>query len=211
MVENVNPKSVEFWFDPVCPWCWMTSRWITEVAAVRGFNIEWHPFSLAILNKDRDMSDRHRDGHARGLRALRVIEQARQEHGEDVVGKLYTEIGTRIHPGAREDIDDIIAESLESVGLSSELSVAADPESADHPEDGLYNELNASTERALDLVGKDVGIPIIAIDGVAFFGPVVTPAPTGDAALRLFDGVVAAASVDGFYELKRSRNVGPQF
>lgn len=208
MVEKVNPQSVEFWFDPVCPWCWMTSRWLTEVSEVRGFTVDWHPFSLSILNEGRESS--HRAGHERGLELLRVVELARQEHGEAVVGKLYTEIGTRIHPGGRDDTDAIIAESLEAAGLPATLAASAKQDDGVR-EDALYNELKASTERALDLVGRDVGIPIIAIDGVAFFGPVVTPAPTGEAALRLFDGVVAAASVDGFYELKRSRTEGPKF
>lgn len=201
-MTGASPK-VEFWFDVTCPWCWMTSRWATEVSSVRGFDIEWHPFSLKILNEGKDTGS-HAASHARGMRAMRVVEQARAEHGTGVVGALYTAIGTRIHPGGREDIDAIIAESLAEVGLPAALAEAADSEAPD----GV---LRRNTEHAIELAGPDVGIPIISIDGVAFFGPVMTPAPTGDEALKLWDGVYAAATVPGFYELKRGRTVGPIF
>ena len=211
MAEN-NPASVEFWFDPICPWCWMTSRWLTEVSRVRGFTVAWHPFSLKILNEGRNMSDSHRHGHAKGLQALRVIEAARADHGDQVVGELYTELGERIHPGGNSDITQVITESLAALGLPAELISAADPDTSYEPgNDGLDKILRENTERALELVGNDVGIPIIAVDGVAFFGPVVTPAPTGEDALKLWDGIVMAASVPGFYEVKRTRTAPPQF
>ncbi|XPP25740.1 MAG: DsbA family protein [Leucobacter sp.] len=201
-MSTASPK-VEFWFDVTCPWCWMTSRWAIEVSSVRGFDIQWHPFSLKILNEGRDMGA-HAAYHERSLRAMRVIEQARAEHGQGVVGALYTAIGTRIHPGGREDIDAIIAESLAEAGLPATLAEAADSEAPD----GVLRE---NTAHAMEIAGPDVGIPIISIDGVAFFGPVVTPAPTGETALQLWDGIYAAASVPGFYELKRGRTLGPQF
>ncbi len=201
-MSDTKPR-VEFWFDVTCPWCWMTSRWATEVASVRGFDIEWHPFSLKILNEGRDTGS-HAVHHERGLRAMRVIEQARAEHGPGVVAALYTAIGTRIHPGGRDDIDAIVAEALAEVGLPATIAEAADSEAPD----GV---LRANTAHAMEIAGPDVGIPVISIDGVAFFGPVVTPAPTGETALRLWDGIYAAASVPGFYELKRGRTVGPQF
>lgn len=199
---------VEFWFDPICPWCWMTSRWATEVAAARGFEIEWNPISLKVINEGHDENseyleshgERHRQGHRMG----RVVEAARIAQGEGVVGALYTEFGTRIHPGGRDDFDAIIAESLAAAGLPAELAAAADDEAGDA-------QLRENTRHALEIAGPDVGVPIISIDGVAFFGPVVTPAPTGETALRLWDGIHAAASVPGFYELKRGRTVGPQF
>lgn len=194
---------VEFWFDPICPWCWMTSRWASEVAAARGFEIAWHPMSLAILNEDQEPND-HTDSLVLGLRMGRVIEAARRAEGEAVVGALYTAFGTRLHPGGRSDADAIIAESLAEAGLGSEYAAAAEDASFDA-------QLRANTDHAIEIAGPDVGVPIISVNGVAFFGPVVTPAPTGETALRLWDGIVAAASVPGFYELKRGRTAGPQF
>ena len=194
---------VEFWFDPICPWCWMTSRWASEVAQVRGFEIVWHPVSLAIINEGKDAGS-HAEGMRQGQRMGRVVAAARRAHGQSFVGQLYTEFGTRIHPGARDDFDAIIAESLAALALPVELAAAADDTSFD-------DELRTNTAHALEIAGPDVGVPVISIDGVAFFGPVVTPAPTGEAALRLWDGIHAAASVPGFYELKRGRTVGPQF
>ena len=197
-----TPK-VEFWFDAICPWCWMTSRWAAEVAAARGFEIAWHPISLMVINEGNEPGS-HAHLHTAGHRFGRVIEAARVSAGPSVVGDLYTEIGSRRHPGEREDFDTIIAESLAAVGLDPALAAAADDESSDE-------QLRANTEHALAIAGPDVGVPIISINGVAFFGPVVTPAPTGEQALKLWDGIYAAASVDGFYELKRGRTAGPQF
>lgn len=201
MTEQV--PSVEFWFDPSCPWCWMTSRWASEVSEVRGFPITWHPISLAILNEGHDHgphSEHHRQGHRMG----RVIAAAARAHGADVVAQLYTEFGTRVHPGGRSDIDAIIAEALAAAELPATLLTSADDDSFDE-------ELRSNTDHAMKIAGPNVGVPIISIDGVAFFGPVVTPAPTGETALRLWDGIYAAASVPGFYELKRGRTAGPQF
>lgn len=203
-----NTPNVEFYFDPICPWCWMTSRWAQEVSEARGFDIVWHPISLKVINEgitDEEYVQHLEAGHRFG----RVVEAARVaagggSAGDAVVGKLYAEIGTRVHPGERDDIDAILTEALEAVGLDSALAAAADTEASDE-------QLTANTKHALDIAGPDVGVPIISINGVAFFGPVVTPAPTGEMALRLWDGIAAAASVPGFYELKRGRTVGPQF
>ena len=194
---------VEFWFDPICPWCWMTSRWVAEVAETRGFEVAWHPISLAILNEGHDAGD-HAEGHRQGKRMGRIVEAARVAHGQAVVGALYTELGTRIHPGGRDDTDVIIAESLAALDLPAALAAAADEEQNDA-------QLRANTDHAMAIAGPDVGVPIISVNGVAFFGPVVTPSPTGETALKLWDGIVAAASVPGFYELKRGRTAGPQF
>jgi 2-hydroxychromene-2-carboxylate isomerase len=195
--------TVEFWFDSICPWCWMTSRWASEVAEARGFNIAWHPISLAILNEGNEPGP-HAAEHAQGLRFGRIVEAARRAHGEQIVGELYTAFGTRIHPGAQKDFDVIVAESLEEHGLPATLSEAADDESLDA-------QLRENTDHAMAIAGPDVGVPIISVNGVAFFGPVVTPAPKGEQALQLWDGIVAAASVPGFFELKRGRSSGPQF
>ncbi len=200
---SASQPQVEFWFDPICPWCWMTSRWVSEVAAVRGFEIAWHPISLQIINEGNDAGD-HAEGMRQGLRMGRVVVAAEQLYGPDVVGKLYTAFGTRIHPGGRDDFDAIITESLGEADLSGQLDLSADDDQFDAV-------LRSNTAHALEIAGPNVGVPIISIDGVAFFGPVVTPAPTGELALQLWDGIRAAASVPGFYELKRGRTVGPQF
>lgn len=199
---TATPK-VEFWFDSICPWCWMTSRWASDVAGQRGFEIAWHPISLKILNEG-NADHAHSEGHRQGLRLARVIEAARREHGDDAVGKLYTEFGTRIHPDGRDDFDAVIVEGLAVLDLEPGLAAAADSDEYDA-------QLRANTDHAIEIAGPDVGVPIISIDGVAFFGPVVTPAPTGGEALRLWDGIYAAASVPGFYELKRGRTKGPEF
>lgn len=202
MAEQTTPN-VEFFFDPCCPWCWMTSRWASEVAESRGFSINWRPISLQIVNEGR--VDPHPESHARGHQAARVIAAAGAKFGVDAVSKLYTEIGTRWHPGGRgEDVAGVVAESLAACGLPAELAAAAESTEFDAV-------LRENTEFALDAAGPDVGVPIISINGKAFFGPVMTPAPTGDAALRLWDALTLATSVDGFYELKRGRTKGPQF
>lgn len=196
------PK-VEFYFDPICPWCWMTSRWASEVAAARGFTVDWRPVSLAIINEG-NADERHAEAHRQAHRMVRVVAAAQQAHGDEVTGALYTAMGTRLHPGERRDFDAVIAESLAEAGLPAELSQAAD-------DDRFDASLRANSSHALEIAGPDVGVPVISIDGAAFFGPVVTPAPTGEDALRLWDGIVAAASTPGFFELKRGRTEGPQF
>ena len=202
MTERATPV-VQFWFDPICPWTWITSRWVSEVAELRGFEVEWNPFSLAVLNEGSDAGD-HAEGQRQGHRMGQVLTAARASHGGRAVADLYTALGTRLHPAERTDVDAVIAESLAEAGLPAELFSAAD--SGEHEA-----ELVASTRRGIELVGPGVGIPIIAIDGVAFFGPVISPAPHGEEALTLWDGVRAAASIPGFFELKRGREVGPQF
>ncbi|MBL3698199.1 DsbA family protein [Leucobacter luti] len=199
---NSGPQ-VEFWFDAVCPWCWMTSRWLQEVAIERGFSIVWHPVSLEILNEHRDTGD-HAPNFRIGLHLGRVIEAARRAHGDQVVGGLYAGFGKRFHPEASRDEAAIIAETLAEVGLPATLAAAAADASLDAT-------LRANTDHALEIAGPDVGVPVISVDGTAFFGPVVTPSPTGEAALQLWDGIFAAANVPGFYELKRGRTAGPQF
>ena len=182
----------------------MTSRWASEVAEVRGFEISWHPISLAILNEGQEIPEVYAEGQRQGLRLGRVAEAVGRLQGADAVGKVYAAIGTRIHPGARTDYDAVIAEVLAELGLPEALRTAADDTSLDA-------QLRTNTDHAISIAGPDVGVPIISVDGNAFFGPVVTPAPTGEQALRLWDGIVMAASVPGFYELKRGRTEGPQF
>ncbi len=194
--------TIEFWFDPVCPWAWMTSRWIDEVHRLRPeTNVTWRVMSLAILNEGRD--NIHAESHQRMLLACKVAAGVAAEIGNDRVKALYDALGTRIHVGERRD-DEVLAESIAEAQVPAEFIARAQA--------GEFDELlNTSHRSGIDLVGEDVGTPIIAVNGVAFFGPVISPAPKGDMALQLFDGVVAAAGYDGFFELKRSRTRGPQF
>lgn len=198
-------QAVDFWFDCVCPWAWMTSRWLMEVEQVRDVEVTWSVMSLSVLNEGRELSDEYVELMQHAWGPVRVITAARLAHGEHVVKPLYDAIGTRFHPGGRRtEADAVIAEALAEVGLPAELAEAARSDAHDA-------QLRESHQRALDLVGDDVGTPVVAVDGVAFFGPVVTPAPKGEAAGRLWDGCVLVAATPGFYELKRSRTADPQF
>lgn len=201
--QNGAPTPVDFWFDPTCPWAWMTSRWVGEVERIRDIAVSWHIMSLAVLNEGNP-DDPHPEDHARAWGPVRVVTAARKLHGEQVVKPLYDAIGTRIHLGGNHDYDAVLAPALAEVGLPASLADAAT--SHDHDD-----EVRASTADALALVGKDVGTPVISVDHHAFFGPVVTPAPKGEAAGRLWDGVLLVSATPGFYELKRSRTQGPVF
>ncbi|MGY3128637.1 2-hydroxychromene-2-carboxylate isomerase [Agrococcus sp. UYP33] len=200
-VPEAQPR-VRMWFDPTCPWAWMTSRWLGEVADTRGFDVDWQVMSLAVLNEGRDLPAEYLARMPRSMRLTRLVTAAREAGGDAVVKPLYDALGTRIHHDRRKDDDAVVAEALAEVGLDASLADETDARDAT---------LRGTHQAAIDLVGDDVGTPVVAVDDVAFFGPVVSPAPTGEEALRLFDGVVAAASIDGFFELKRSRTRGPVF
>ena len=195
---------VEFWFDPACPWAWMTSRWMLEVEQVRDIEVRWNVMSLSVLNEGRDLPEDYADLMQRAWGPVRVVTAAKELHGERYVKPLYDAMGALIHPGGNKDFPAVIDKVLAEVGLPAELAQYATSEEFDA-------QLRASHERGISLVGQDVGTPVIAVDGVAFFGPVVTPAPKGEAAARLWDGVLAVASTPGFYELKRTRDQGPIF
>jgi hypothetical protein len=207
---TTKSTAVDFWFDPSCPWAWMASRWVDEVAAHRELTVNWHIMSLAILNENNDVSESYRAFFPRALRYAQLVAAAKELHGQEVVKPLYDALGTRIHLGQRTDVDAVIAESLDEVGLPAELANEA-PDAADGHVFRFETELRASHSSGIDLVGQDVGTPILSVDGTAFFGPVISPAPTGEVALTLWDGIVAAASYDGFFELKRSRTRDPIF
>lgn len=202
---TASPRPVvDLWFDPACPWAWMTSRWVTEVSRHRDIDLRWHVMSLSVLNEGRDLPEDYRQLMDDSWAAVRVAIAAARDHGDEVLAPLYTALGTRRHPQGRTDTDAIIAESLAEVGLPATLAEVGGTTEVD-------DLLRASHQRAIDLVGDDVGTPVMAIDGVGYFGPVVTPAPTDQAALDLFDGLVLMTRVPGFYELKRTRTAGPQF
>jgi len=194
----------KFWFDPACPWAWMTSRWILEVQSQRDMEVEWNIFSLAVLNEGRELTPEYRARIDKTWGPVRVIAAAKRKNGYDVVLPLYTAIGNLFHPGAKPIEKETLVEALKIVNLDPSLIDAYDSKDFDQ-------DLRDSTKAALDLVGSDVGTPVISVEGVAFFGPVITPAPKGADALKLWDGVVAVASVPGFFELKRTRTARPQF
>ena len=199
--------TADFWFDPVCPWAWMTSRWMLEVEQVRDVEVRWNVMSLAVLNDGRELPERYVELMKKAWTPVRAVIAAQLEAGDDVVLPLYTAMGERIHPGGREDYEAVVREALVSVGLSESLADVGDAHD---------DVLGASHQRAMDMVGTDVGTPVIAVPGpegeqIAFFGPVVTPIPRGEAAGRLWDGTLLVAGTPGFYELKRSRTAQPEF
>jgi len=202
--DTATRSQADFWFDPMCPWAWMTSRWMLEVEKVRSIDVSWNVMSLSYLNKDRDLPPQYQEMMAAGWGPVRVIIAAQAEHGDEVVLPLYTAMGNRIHLEDNKDFDVVIDEALAEVGLPASLAEAK-------TNTDLDKAVAESHHRGMDQVGEDVGTPVISVEGVAFFGPVVTPAPKGEAAGKLWDGVILVAATPGFYELKRSRTEGPIF
>lgn len=197
-------EPVDFWFDCSCPWAWMTSRWVLEVEKVRDIEIRWHAMSLSVLNEGRDLAKGYQALMEKAWLPARVVTAARILHGEEVVGPLYTAIGTRIHNGGEKNFREAVAGGLADAGLPADLIAYGDTDTYDE-------QLRASHKDGIDRVGQEVGTPVIAVAGTAFFGPIVTPAPKGEAAGKLWDGVLAVAQTPGFYELKRTRDARPDF
>jgi 2-hydroxychromene-2-carboxylate isomerase len=208
---------LRFWFDPVCPFAWMTSRWVRMVAAQREYAVEWRFISLRLLNAhidyDAHFPPEYEAGHTAGLRLLRMAARTRAEHGPQAVGPLYEALGTHVFDrpvspghevrrGTREFAEPVLA----AAGLPADLATALDDDSWDA-------QIQAETDEALALTGKDVGTPILQFrppGGVAFFGPVISRLPTEDQAVELWDHVIGLASFPGFAELKRSLRERPQ-
>jgi 2-hydroxychromene-2-carboxylate isomerase len=200
-----EPTHVDFWFDPICPWAWIASRWIGEVQQVRPVTVTWHVMSLSVLNENKDdLPEQYRELLQTGWGPVRVLIAAEQAHGPEVLGPLYTALGNRFHldkaPRDRETITAALAEA----GLPASLADAMDSTEYDPA-------LRASHEEGIRRVGYEVGTPIITVNGTSVFGPVVSPIPRGEAAARLWDGVLLLSAADGFFELKRSRTRDPIF
>jgi Mycothiol-dependent nitroreductase Rv2466c len=201
---------VDMYFDPMCPWAWMTSRWLLQVEQVRDVRVRFQVMSLSVLNEDRDdLPEIYREMLSRGWGPVRVAIAAEQQHGSEVLRDLYTAMGTLIHHEKHPLDRELYELALGKAGLPLELADAAsDP--------GWDLELRASHERGMRPVGTDVGTPVVHVptesgETIAFFGPVVSPAPQGEAAGRLWDGVLLVAGTDGFFELKRTRTRDPIF
>ncbi len=197
-------RTADLWFDPVCPWAWMTSRWMLQVEQVRPVTTRFHVMSLSVLNRDRDLPEEYVELMARAWGPVRVCIAAAHKHGDEVLAPLYTALGELIHVQGRDVDRALVEEALVEAGLTADLADAMDSTSYDEA-------LEASHHDGMDRVGMDVGTPVISVEGVSFFGPVVSPAPKGEAAGRLWDGVVLVAGTDGFFELKRTRDREPVF
>jgi hypothetical protein len=205
-----SPIVADFWFDPVCPWAWITSRWMHEVEQVRPVQVRWHIMCLSILNADKEKTERYQKLMHQSLASGRVVTAAARYASRlnldphSVEGSLYTELGRRFHVEDRPFDTALFREALEAAELPAELAEAATSTDLD-------TELRTSHESGMERVGMKVGTPIISVPGNSFFGPVVTPAPKGEKAGRLWDGVLLVSETDGFFELKRTRTRKPQF
>lgn len=199
-----SANKADFWFDPICPFAWVTSRWIGEVEDVRGIETEWHVMSLSVLNEGRDLPADYRERMDASWGPVRVIVAAQDLHGRSYVKPLYDAMGEQIHHEGNKDHASVIAKALAETGLPSELARFADSDEYDA-------QLRSSHEAGISLVGQDVGTPVVAFNGTAFFGPVLTRIPRGEDAGRIWDATVSLASYPHFFELKRSRTERPEF
>ena len=201
-------EDMQFWFDPLGPWAWIPARWMLEVEKVRPVRVDWRIMSLAYLNlvqhEGKGLSEEYQERMSKAWGPVRVCAAAAADAGPAVLGPLYTAIGTRFHNQGRRDDPAVIPEALQEAGLPVWLADAAETAEFD-------DVIKKSHHEAFDEVGLDVGTPVVRIRGKALFGPVITPAPKGEAAGELWDGLVLVSKADGFFELKRSRDRKPTF
>jgi len=199
------PEKADFWFDPTCPFAWATSRWIGEVEEVRNIKVNWHVMSLSVLNENNeDLSPEYKELISKAWGPVRVITAAAQEHGEQFIKPLYDAMGAEIHYNGNKDLGNVIDKALAEVGLPAELAAAASTDAYDPA-------LRASHQDGISRVGQDVGTPVVAFNGTAFFGPVITRIPRGEEAGKMWDATVTLANFPYFFEIKRSRTEYPQF
>lgn len=216
-MSTVDRTPIEFFLDPICPWAWLTSRWVLEVAAVRPLDVRWKAISLLMINEGRDYATEFPEGypelHAAGLAMLRLVIAARSLEGGEAAGRLYTELGTRVHVGsryaeARAQDRTFFEEALTAAGLPGSLADAASSVALDEV-------IRAESELALGRAGREVGTPVLTFDPgtdteASFFGPVISRVPRGPGAVELWDAVMLLARTPGFCELKRSIREWPQ-
>jgi len=211
-MEQTQPD-LDFFWDPVCPWAWITSRWVHAVVDRTGIDVDWRFIALKIVNEEKgyapEVQERYLKVHGLGFSLLRVAAAVREKHGRAPIGDLYTAFGSRIH--VEKD-----APSLRTVdGVAAVLAAHdLDPALAAASESDAFDDVvRADTELALARAGRDVGTPVLTFgppDGYSFFGPVIAKAPVGDDAVKLWDTVQTLASFPGFAELKRSIRSTPE-
>lgn len=200
--QTVN--KVDFWFDPICPFAWVTSRWIGEVESVRDIQTTWNVMSLSVLNDGRELPADYRAMMDDSWGPVRVIIAAKELHGSEFIKPLYDAMGEQFHHEGNKDRTAVIEKALARTGLPAELARFADSDEYDQ-------QLRTSHEAGISLVGQDVGTPVVSVNGTAFFGPVLTRIPRGEEAGKIWDASVTLAGYPHFFELKRSRTESPEF